>query len=166
MCVPFMCVPSVVLSALVFKLTGTFLLNAEKERVAARLAERTVSLWTFLEQPANKATFLNRFYRPVQGVLPISSDLRSVNLQLGLYAPWLVPTALQTELRYNGADPTVAELTAELERYGGTSGLRRRRLCEGLTRLGGTWGRGGAPGCRLQAQIAAVTAASTTVSSA
>ena len=84
--------------------------------MAARLSEQTVSLWMALDQPATQAEFTNPYYRPLAAALPLSSDSRTVTFQAGLYAPWLVPTQLQTQLRHHGQDPALQDLAAEWAR--------------------------------------------------
>jgi hypothetical protein len=95
---------------------GTFLLNSERDRVSERLAERTVSLWTALDQPDAVAALTNPYYAPVAGVLPIASDVRAATVNVGMFAPWLVPTPLQSELRHGATDPALAELSSEWQR--------------------------------------------------
>jgi hypothetical protein len=52
-----------------FSLVGTFLGTCEAERMNMKLAERTVSLWSYLNQPDILQSFLNPMYDPNNRVI-------------------------------------------------------------------------------------------------
>lgn len=64
---------------------GTFMTNTEGERRAARLPQRTASLWGHLLSPWGRACFRNPEYRVHEGPLWIATTQRKIALWEALY---------------------------------------------------------------------------------
>jgi hypothetical protein len=84
---------------------GTFLANSERHRDALRLKTRTTSIWSFVNHPAQRPTWLNPLYRPSgEKMLPVSAAPGRVQLWQNLYnrsempSPSDLHTALSEEI--------------------------------------------------------------------
>lgn len=73
---------------------GTFLYNCEREKVAADLKNKTVSLWSFIE--ANRDQYLNPIYDPDTTVLKPLASARYINLWKSYYCRWMTATAVKS----------------------------------------------------------------------
>lgn len=67
---------------------GTFLCNNEGERRAAKLKSKTISLWSYLNQPDILKPLLNPMYEPNNSVLWPSVASQSLVLWPGLFLKW------------------------------------------------------------------------------
>lgn len=67
---------------------GTFLFNCMRERVHAKVAARTESLWTYALQPANRHTFVNPLYTAHNGRLRPNASAKYIVLWERLYLRW------------------------------------------------------------------------------
>jgi len=75
-----------VLDELFYCRFGTFLYNNERERVAAQLKQRTISLWSMIN--SNAVRFRNPHYRPNSRRLSPSASMRRLSLWTGYYLRW------------------------------------------------------------------------------
>ncbi|XP_034941277.1 myotubularin-related protein 9 [Chelonus insularis] len=64
---------------------GTFLGDSEADRISLRLAERTCSLWSYMNKPESLETWLNPLYEPNPGVIWPSVAPISIHLWKELY---------------------------------------------------------------------------------
>ncbi|BFZ21316.1 hypothetical protein BsWGS_24355 [Bradybaena similaris] len=76
---------------------GTFLCNNESERHKCKVAERTVSLWSFLNRPEILQDFMNPMYEPNQTVIWPSVAPQSLTVWTGLYLRGVINQAPQEE---------------------------------------------------------------------
>ncbi|XP_053942526.1 myotubularin-related protein 9-like isoform X2 [Cuculus canorus] len=68
---------------------GTFLCNNEKERCLCKVKESTLSLWGWLNQPAERKKYLNPLYSPNALVIWPSVEPQSIQLWQGLFFRWI-----------------------------------------------------------------------------
>ncbi|XP_067014319.1 myotubularin-related protein 9 [Anabrus simplex] len=76
---------------------GTFLGTCEADRVRLKLADRTVSLWSYLNRPDVLQSFLNPMYDPNNRVIWPSVAPMSLTLWSELYLRWVVDQTPQQE---------------------------------------------------------------------
>lgn len=69
---------------------GTFLGTCEAERISMKLAEQTVSLWSYLNRPDILQSFLNPMYDPNNRVIWPSVAPMSLSLWSELFLRWVV----------------------------------------------------------------------------
>eukprot|EP00057_Strongylocentrotus_purpuratus_P026400 XP_011680874.1 PREDICTED: myotubularin-related protein 9-like [Strongylocentrotus purpuratus] len=104
------------------KLDCTFLCNNENERKMARVSEKTVSLWTYVNRPQILQTFFNPLYQPNQQVIWPSVAPQSLALWSSLYMRWTmsdtatsIPTQVITDIKQS--DKELRFKVNELRRY-------------------------------------------------
>ncbi|XP_057337860.1 myotubularin-related protein 9 [Microplitis mediator] len=86
---------------------GTFLGDSESDRISLRLAERTTSIWAYINKSESLEKWLNPLYEPNPGVIWPSVAPISINLWKELYlshtsaSPWSGFTACVTQIKHN-----------------------------------------------------------------
>jgi hypothetical protein len=68
--------------------TGTFLFNCDYQRYYFKLFERTVSLWTHVNQPMELRQYLNPLYTPIMRVLRMTAHPLNIQPWMALFARW------------------------------------------------------------------------------
>ncbi|XP_030834766.1 myotubularin-related protein 9-like [Strongylocentrotus purpuratus] len=114
---------------------STFLCNNENERKMARVSEKTVSLWTYVNRPQILQTFFNPLYQPNQQVIWPSVAPQSLALWSSLYMRWTmsdtatrIPTQVITDIKQS--DKELRLKVNELRRQLGD--LQKEALEKGL----------------------------------
>lgn len=114
---------------------GTFVGNCEAERVQLKLAERTVSLWSYVNRPDVLQSVLNPMYEPNSRVIWPSVAPVSLALWSELYLRWVVDQGPQkaawrkiTQLRQREAElrleaGRLRRQLADLQREAITAGI-------------------------------------------
>uniref|UniRef100_T1JCY3 Myotubularin phosphatase domain-containing protein n=1 Tax=Strigamia maritima TaxID=126957 RepID=T1JCY3_STRMM len=74
---------------------GTFLGNCDAERAELQLGSKTVSLWSYVNQPQVLSTYLNPLYEPNNRVIWPSVAPMSLTLWTGIYLRWVCDQSLQ-----------------------------------------------------------------------
>lgn len=77
---------------------GTFLCNNDRERKENRLAEKTVSLWSYINRPEILQQYLNPLYEPNAAVIWPSVAPQSLTVWGGLYQRWQRHQVVKQEL--------------------------------------------------------------------
>lgn len=104
---------------------GTFLGNCEKDRLELKLAERTVSLWSHVNQPSVLPCFFNPVYEPNSNVIWPSVAPQSLLLWPGMYLRWVCNTNAEAE-----AWKTIAEIKEHDKALKSKALKLRRQLVE------------------------------------
>nr|XP_054761888.1 myotubularin-related protein 9-like isoform X2 [Lytechinus pictus] len=114
---------------------GTFLCNNENERRMARVSEKTVSLWTYINRPQILQTFFNPLYQPNQQVIWPSVAPQSLALWSSLYMRWtlsdtvtIIPTQVIRDIKQS--DKELRLKVNELRRQ--LADLQKEALEKGL----------------------------------
>jgi hypothetical protein len=64
---------------------GTFLGNSDRERKLLGVEKRTISLWSYLNEPNNLKTYLNVLYEPNKEAIWPSATANAIRLWSGFY---------------------------------------------------------------------------------
>jgi hypothetical protein len=69
-------------------LLGTFLFNCDYQRYYFKMFERTVSLWTHVNQPMELRQYLNPIYQASQRLIRMSAHPLNIQPWMALFARW------------------------------------------------------------------------------
>ncbi|XP_014209049.1 myotubularin-related protein 9 isoform X2 [Copidosoma floridanum] len=118
---------------------GTFLGDSESERSRLKLAERTASLWSYLNQPDVLEKYINPLYEPNAGIIwpsvaPISIELwRELYLGHTNAAPWdgLLNCAKELKEHHQKVKRSAQELHQQIRQVLKETGLLSQSMPDG-----------------------------------